>query len=143
MSFAIFAQAPTGGGIALGATLTSGTPASAMVSEPVEGGALPPAPMGVVIRGFINVTSGATAGAYSIKCYQGVGTGGTQIGLAAGDTFQTIASSPSQVQYSFTDTNVQKAPNGVYTIVITAAGSNGVFNDGAIEVYVPMQGSES
>jgi hypothetical protein len=142
MSFASFAQAPTGGGVALGATLTSGTQAAVMQSEPVEDGALPPAPMGVVIRGFINVTSGATAGAYAIKCFQGSGLAGTQVGLAAGDTFQTIASSPSQVHFSFTDTNVQKAANGVYTIGVTAAGSNGVFNDGAIEVYVPMQGSE-
>jgi hypothetical protein len=129
-----YAQAPTPGGLALAATLTSGTQAAALESQP---GVLPPAPQGVVIRGYINITAGATAGAYAIKCFQGSGLTGTQIGLSGGDTAQTIASSPSQIAFSFCDTNNVKAPNGVYTIGVTAAGSSGTFNDGAIEVVVP------
>jgi hypothetical protein len=129
-----YAQAPTPGGAALGATLTSGTQLATLESQP---GALPPAPQGVVIRGYLCITAGATAGAYAIKCYQGAGLSGTQIGLAGGDLFTTIASGDSQVPFSFVDTNATKAANGVYTIGVTAAGSNGTLVDGAIEVVVP------
>jgi hypothetical protein len=133
-----YAQTPTGGGLAVGATLTSGVQAAALVSTP---GPMPPAAQGRVIRGYINITGGATPGAYAIKCFQGNGLAGTQIGPAGGDTFLSVVGA-SQVSFSFLDTTAAGAPNGVYTIGVTAAGSNGTYNDGAIEVFVPVEGSD-
>jgi hypothetical protein len=139
MSFSTILNAPTGGGVALGATLTSGTQAAVMVSE--AGTQPPPAPYGVVVKVSLNITAGATAGAYAVKLFQGNGLSGTQVGPAAGYTFQTIASSPSQVYLTFVDTSGYAG--GQYTVGVTAAGSNGVFNFGSVEVMVPMQGTES
>lgn len=132
-----FANAPTGGGVALGATLTAGTPAAVMVSTP---GAVPPAPQGVVIKIYMNITAGATAGAYVVKLYQGNGLSGTQVGPAAGQTFQTIVSAPGVEYLTFVDTSGYAG--GQYTVSVTAAGSNGVFNFGSIEVFVPVQGGD-
>ena len=137
-----YSQAPTGGGLAIGGTLTSGTDIKTLVSQ--SDTSVPPAPQGVVIRGFICVTSGATAGAYSIKCFQGSGLTGTQIGVSSGQLFTTIASGDSNVPFSFVDTNPSSNPTpGVYTIGVTAAGSSGTLVDGAIEVMVPDPGGSN
>lgn len=129
-----YAQAPTGGGLALAGVLTSATEIAAMVSQLTEG-PLPPAPQGVVIRGRLNVTGGATGGGHTIKCRRGSGTGGAQVGLTETITFP--ATTTIEMPYSFVDT----APTtGQYTVTYTAAGSNGTFNDGCIEVTVPDPG---
>jgi hypothetical protein len=135
--FSSFANAPTGGGVALGATLTSGTPAAVMTSEPAM---LPPASMGVVIKVYLNITAGATAGAYTVKLYQGNGLSGTQVAPTAGQTFQTIVSAPGVEYLTFLDTSGYLG--GQYTVSVNAAGSNGVFNFGSIEVMVPVLGED-
>jgi hypothetical protein len=137
MSFSTFYNAPTGGGVALGATLTAGTPAAVMVSQPVQ---LPPAPQGVVIKVYLNITAGATAGAYTVKLYQGNGLSGTQVGPTAGQTFQTIVSSPGVEYMTFVDQSGYLG--GEYTVSVNAAGANGTFNFGSIEVMVPIEGSD-
>lgn len=134
--YSAIAEAPTGGGLALAGTLTSATEIVAMVS--LEG-ALPPAGMGVVIRGRINVTGGATGGAHTIKCRRGALVSGTQVGATQTITFP--ATTTIDAPFSFVDTT-GPAANGQYNITWTAAGSNGVFNDGQIEVCVPVQGAD-
>lgn len=129
--FSAIQEAPTGAGLALAGTLTSASETALMVS--LAGLPLPPAPQGVVIRGRINVTGGATGGGHTVKCRRGSGTGGTQVGATQTITF--AATTTVDLPYSFVDT----APTGSsqYTVTYTAAGSNGTFNDGQIEVMVP------
>lgn len=133
--FSTYAQAQTPGGLAIAGTLTAATEIAVLVSVAGEG-PLPPASQGVVIRGRINATGGATGGGWSIRCRRGSGTGGAQVGPTI--TFTYPATTTSEIPFSFVDT----APVGsaVYTITVSAAGSNGTFNDGAIEVMVPTPG---
>lgn len=138
--YSTYSQAPTGGGLALAGTLTSATELVVMVSEPAAGGALPQRPQGAVIRGVINATGGATGGGWTIKCRQGSTTAGTQVGIT--DTYTYPATTTTTFPYSFNDTSAAGAPNGVYCVTVTAAGSNGTFNDGSIEVYVPTPAGE-
>jgi|SRR5215469_8442589 len=125
--FSNYAQLPAGG-----ATLTAGSEAAYQSSSAA---AVPPAPQGVVVRGYINVTGGATGGAWTIKCRRGVGIAGTQVG--ATQTYTMPATTSVSIPYSFVDTAPPAGQNGVYTVTVTAAGSNGTTNDGAMEVYVP------
>jgi len=131
--------APTGGGLALGGAISDSTNTVLMVSKH---GALPPASQGVVVKGFANVLQGGTVGAITFTCYQGNGTGGTQVGSALVD-YGPIVSQKNTHFFSFLDT----APtgDGQYTIAAELAGStsNGTFEFGAIEVMVPEQGADT
>jgi hypothetical protein len=115
-----------------GTTLTAASELAYQESQPDQ--SIPPAPQGRVIRGYINATGGATGGAWSIKCRQGAGTGGTQVGNTQSYTFP--ATTTVSIPYSFNDTSATAPQNGLYTITVTAAGSNGTANDGAMEVFV-------
>lgn len=126
-----YQQAPTGGGLAIAGVLTAAVETAVMVSP--LGAPLPPSPQGVVIRGRINATGGATGGGWSIRCRRGSGTGGAQVGPTI--TFTYPATTTSEIPFSFND--LTPPASGQYTITVAAAGSNGTFNDGAIEVYVP------
>lgn len=130
-------------------TLTSGTAAVGLSSAPIMAGPISQ-PQGIVIRGVFNVTAGATAGAYSFKIVKGTATGGTQVGPTY--AFQSIVSGATSVPYSVVDTSGQfpspvaseEAAGGQYSLVITAAGSNGTLNDASMEIMVPdPAGSES
>lgn len=114
------------------ATLTAGTETAYQTASPA---AVPPAPQGVVIRGYVNVTGGATGGGWTIRCRRGVGVAGAQVGLT--QTYTMPASTTVSIPYSFVDTAPPAGQNSVYTVTVTAAGSNGVGNDGALEVVVP------
>jgi hypothetical protein len=127
----------TGALVGGGTLLTAATETGYMVLQPTDV-AVNVTPQGRVIRGFINATGGATAGAWTIKCRQGTGVAGTQVGLTQTENF--AASATLSVPFSFVD-NSSPAPGGnVYTITVTAAGSNGTANDGAVELYVPSPG---
>jgi hypothetical protein len=131
--------APTGGGLALAGSISDSAETVLMVSKH---GPLPPASMGVVIKGFVNCTQGATVGAITFKCYQGNGDAGTAVGSALVD-YGPIVSQHGTHYFSFLDT----APvgDGQYTITGQLAGStsNAVFNFGSIEVLVPEQGADT
>jgi len=114
-----------------GTTLTSGTQAAYMESEPA---APPPAPQGRIIRGFIVATGGSTGGTWVIKCYQGAGLSGTQVG--GSQSFTMAASSTYTIPFGFTDATSTAPSTGVYTIGVTAAGSNGTAVDGQLEIFV-------
>jgi hypothetical protein len=114
-------------------SLVSGTETTAATSPSFTA---PPAPLGIVIRGRCNVTGGATAGGYTVKCRRGTGTGGTQIGST--QTVQSsVASTVFEIPFSFVDTAPPAGQSSVYTVTLTAAGSNGTLNDVGLEVYVP------
>jgi hypothetical protein len=129
--------APTGGGLALGGSISDSANTVLMVSNH---GALPPDPQGVVIKGFANILQGGTVGAITFTCYQGNGTGGTQVGSALVD-YGPIVSQKNTHFFCFYDS----APtgDGQYTIAAELAGSTsaGTFEFGGIEVFVP-QGSD-
>lgn len=118
-----------------GTTLTSGSELAYMQSQPSSP---PPAPQGRTIRGYINATGGATGGGWSIKCRQGTGVAGTQVGNTQTVTFP--ATTTISIPYSFTDTSATQPANGIYTITVTAAGSNGTANDGNMEITVSDPG---
>ena len=126
--------APTGGGLALGGAISDSVETVLMVSNH---GALGDAPQGVVVKGFANVLQGGTVGAITFKCYQGNGTGGTAVGSALVD-YGPIVSQKNTHYFSWLDT----APNGdgQYTVTAELAGStsNGTFEFGSIEVFVPI-----
>ena len=123
-----------------GTTLTSGTETAYLETQPSQ--SIPPAPQGRIIRGYINATGGATGGGWTIKCRQGAGTGGTQVGNTITMTYP--ATTTTSFPFFFNDTTATQPVNGVYTITVTAAGSNGTAVDGAIEVFVSdPYGSES
>lgn len=115
-----------------GTTLTSGTETAYLESQPQQ--AIPPAPQGRIIRGYINATGGATGGGWTVKCRQGAGTAGTQVGSTITMTF--AASATLSFPYAFTDASATAPVNGVYTITVTSAGSNGTAVDGTIEIFV-------
>jgi hypothetical protein len=136
--FYSYNAAPTGGGLALAGAISDSANTVLMVSNH---GPLPPASMGVVVRGFVNCTQGGTVGAITFTCYQGNGVGGTQVGSALVD-YGPIVSQKGTHYFSFLDTS----PTGdaQYTIAAQLAGStsNATFNFGSIEILVPVQGED-
>ena len=125
--------APTGGGLALGGSISDSVNTVLMVSNH---GSLGETPQGVVIKGFANVLQGGTVGAITFTCYQGNGTGGTQVGSALVD-YGPIVSQKNTHYFSFLDTS--PTGDGQYTIAaeLAASTSAGTFEFGAIEVFVP------
>jgi hypothetical protein len=115
-----------------GTTLTAGTETAYMESQPQA--SVPPAPQGRIIRGYINATGGATGGGWSVKCRQGIGTTGTQVGNTQTITYP--ATTTISFPFSFTDSSATQPANGVYTITVTATGSNGTAVDGTLEIFV-------
>jgi hypothetical protein len=113
-----------------GTVLTAATEIAALSTPPTN----PPQGQ-LVIRGYINATGGATGGGWVIKCRRGVGTGGTQVGPSITVTYP--ATTTSSFPFSFSDAVSPLGGNGVYTITITAAGSNGTLNDAGMDVYSP------
>lgn len=134
--FSNYAQFP-GALVGGGTTLTAGTETGYMETVPVAA-ALNVTPQGRVIRGYICATGGATAGAWSIKCRQGAGVAGTQVGNS--QPVNVAVSSSVMVPFSFVDTSSPAPGSNVYTITVTAAGSNGIAVDGSVELYVPDPG---
>jgi hypothetical protein len=93
----------------------------------------------IVIRGAANITPGATgSAANTIKCYRnngGAQTVGsaksdspTQVGIAAGQVFSTVASDPLTVPFEFQDLANPAEAVG-YIVTITEAGSTGTLNE--------------
>lgn len=121
-----------------GTTLTAATELAYMTSPASL--SLPPPDVGITIRGFINATGGATGGVWTIKCRRGSGTGGTQVGSTQSFTMPATTTTP--ITFGFTDSNPPApfGPSSVYTVTVTAAGSNGTAVDGQMEVCVPATG---
>jgi hypothetical protein len=90
----------------------------------------------VIIEANLNVTPGTTTTAIVIKCRQGIGTGGTQVGSSLTHTLAAGAS--GQIHCKFRDSSgVPFGPGGTaYTITITqtAGTAAGTVNTVDIEV---------
>ena len=132
-SYAQFTGALLGGGT----TLTSATEVGYMAT-PATPVAINVTAQGRVIRGYIAATGGATGGTWTIKCRQGTGVAGTQVGNT--QSVSLVASEVKMIPFSFLDTSSPAPGGNVYTVTVTAAGSNGTASDGAIELYVPDPG---
>jgi hypothetical protein len=63
---------------------------------------------------------------------------GTQVGNS--QPVNVAVSSSVMIAFSFLDISAVAPGNNVYTITVTAAGSNGTAVDGAVELYVPDPG---
>lgn len=120
-----------------GTTLTSGTE-TAYIETVALDAAINVTPQGRVIRGYLMITGGGTAGGYTIKCRQGAGVAGTQVGNT--QTYTVATSASVMIPFSFVDTSSPAPGNNIYTVTVTAAGSNGTAVDGAVELYVPSPG---
>lgn len=137
--YSSYSQAPTGPGLAIGGVLTAASEIAVMTSE--QGAAqIPPGPQGVVIRGVIWISGGVTGGTWTIKCRRGAGIGGAQVGVS--NSIAIGANGVTEITYTYNDPAPPASVNGIYTITVTAAGSNGTFNDGGIEVMVPAPGTD-
>lgn len=90
----------------------------------------------VVIEANLNVTAGAGTTAVVIKCRQGFGTGGTQVGASL--TVTLAAAATGQIQCKFRDTSgTPFAPGGTaYTITITQTGGTGAGTVNTVDVEV-------
>jgi hypothetical protein len=115
-----------------GASLVSGTE-TVVISNVVDSGAGGNFPQGRVIHGYVNVLSGATGGAYTLKVRQGTTTAGTQVGTS--DTITLPATTNMSIPFSKQDNSAAGA--GSYCVTLTAAGSNGTMEDGCLEIEVP------
>lgn len=142
MSFSIYQQFE---GLAI--ALPAGTETVAVTSPPIQSVADLADSPGRVIRGTINVTGGATGGAWSVKCRYQNATG-TQIGGTR--TVTMAAATTQEIPFNFMDNGIGPSPvageiaaGGVYVITLTAAGSAGTVNEGGIEVFDPIQNAAS
>lgn len=96
---------------------------------------------GLVIRGYLNVTTGATATAAVIRCRRGVGTGGALIGVANTHTIGAAVS--GSIPFSFNDlapATVDTPPQYTITLSVTGQSGAGTVNDGCIEIWAPVEG---
>jgi hypothetical protein len=118
--------------------LTAGT--EALVSpgglSPVNM-AIPPAPVGVVIRGRVNATGGATGGGWSVKCRKAVAATPTVSSTQVGATQTVTFPATTTIDFPFAFVDTAYVAQTVYTITLTAAGSNGTVNDVGLEIMVP------
>jgi len=133
-----YVQQFTGALPAGGTTLTSATELAYMTSPASL--SVPPPDIGVVIRGYVNATAGATGTAFTIKCRRGSGTGGTQVGVS--NTHTVANNANASIPFAFVDPTpvAPFAPSSVYTVTVTAVGANGTAVDGQLEVCVPATG---
>lgn len=90
----------------------------------------------VIVEANLNVTPGTTTSAVVVKCRQGVGTGGTQVGASLTHTLAAGAS--GQIHCKFRDTSgVPFAPGGsAYTITLTQTAGTAAGTVNAIDVEV-------
>jgi len=126
--FSNYQQFP--GAIPTGGTAVTVAESVLMAAAPSE---VPEAPQGVIIRGFLNLTAGATGTGFALRCRQNTLTG-TQVGNTQTVTFANSAS--GSVYYSFSDNTLTKPTQGTYVITATATTAAGTINDGALEVFV-------
>lgn len=131
----------------LSTALPAGTATIAAQSAPMPSMADFPDNPGRVIRGTVNVTGGATGGAWTLQCrYQTAA--GTQVGGTR--TITMAAATTQEIPFTFSDAGIGPSPvagelaaGGIYAIVITAAGSAGTVNAYGVEVYLPVPDSAS
>jgi hypothetical protein len=107
------------------------TAETAAVTTPVLPVTPPGGGQGLVIRGNLNVTTGASTTAIVIKVRQGSGTGGTQIG----NTQTVTAAAAASYDLAFEVIDSSPVPSSQYTVTVTqtAATGNGAVNQSEIE----------
>lgn len=89
----------------------------------------------VVIEADMNITAGTGTTALVIKCRQGGGTGGTQVGASLTHTLAAGAS--AQVRCKFRDTSgVPVGPGTSYTITVTQTGNTVAGTVNAIDMEI-------
>jgi hypothetical protein len=106
-------------------------------SVPVSGaGQVALANRPVTIKATLNITAGTSATAVVIRCRQGVGTGGTQVGPTL--TVSVTAASSYQLQVVFRDvTGATFTANGsAYTITVAETSATVAGTVNAIDVEV-------
>lgn len=100
---------------------------AAAPSEVVE------APQGIIVRGYVNVTTAASGTGFSLRCRQNTLTG-TQVGVT--NTVTLANSASASIPFSFSDNSLTRPQQGTYVITATAAVAAGTIQDGALEVFV-------
>jgi hypothetical protein len=119
-----------------GTTLTLATELAYMISPAnLE---LPEASQGVVIRGYLSITLGATGTGGTIKCRRGSGVAGAQVGNTQTFAVPAAAGNNPMIPFSFNDP-IMNSP-GLYTVTFTATGVAATAVDGALEICVPVPG---
>lgn len=118
---------------AAGAVATSETVLSTTIAESIGnlGGS-----QGVRVRGVLNFTCAATGTGISLKCRQGSGASGTQVGSTLTHTMANNAS--GQVAFDFLDA-APASGNNIYTITGTALTVAGTLNAITVGVEVADQ----
>jgi hypothetical protein len=111
---------------ALTIPFSSGATANALLGIPVASAAGKN-----VILGSLNITAGAGTTAVVVKCRQGTGVAGTQVGPSKTVTLAATAS--AEIPLTFQDA----APNSAeaYTITVTQTGGTGAGTVNAITAY--------
>lgn len=121
-------------GAAVTATTTAETVAAVL---PPDSNLLPDA-IGRVVRGYLNITTGAGTTAVVIRVRTGTTTGGTLVGAA--NTHTLAAGASASIPFSEIDTAAAAPANNQYCVTFqqTAATANGTANDGAIVLETPQ-----
>jgi hypothetical protein len=104
----------------------------------VDSGAGGQFPQGRVIRGYVNVTPGGTAGTLTLRVRQNTLTGAV-VGIP--DVVNLAIATAVSVPFSKQDNSVQGA--SAYVLTATVTGAAGAANDSALEIEMPTPyGSE-
>lgn len=101
---------------------TAETVGAVTIAESV---ASPLTTQGLRIRGTLNFTGGASTTGVTVKCRQGSGTGGAQVGTTLTQTL--AASASAQIPFDFLDV-APLSGNNVYAVTLTATGAAGTLN---------------
>jgi hypothetical protein len=114
------------------------TTETVVVTNVVDSGAGGQMPQGRVLRGYINVTPGGTAGTLTIRVRQNSLTGPV-VGIA--DVVNVAIATAVSVPFSKQDNSVAGAP--IYVVTATVTGAAGTANDSCLELEIPAPyGSE-